>query len=145
MSASPNLDGESPQRSAGHPQNVVHHYSNGCEDRSLQIDPRTIRGLRGSVVISLRELPLRCCGHYEFRSRSQAPWPTACHRFQSGIEPYAFRSVDVMISENGPFPTTKRMKRHRNRDRHVDSYHSNFYLLNECPCCRAITSKYRRP
>src|SRR5580693_2312508 len=47
--------------------------------------------------------------------------------------------MHVMISKDRPFPSTKRVKGHRNGNRYIDPDHPDFDLFDECPGCCAVT------
>merc|ERR1711991_1178533 len=54
-----------------------------------------------------------------------------------------FRTIDMMISKKTLLPTAKTMKGNRNRNRHVNSNHSDFDAAHKIPGGITITGKNR--
>src|SRR6185369_5606060 len=67
--------------------------------------------------------------------------PPAGHRLKASVKAYPFRSVDIMIAEDRAFPAAKRVERHRNRNRHINSYHSYFDAIGKKIGRRTIARK----
>src|SRR6516165_8658626 len=90
----------------------IFHTAAGRSTELVEVS-RPAPAARGSSIYSLPRAITRCArvlscsGHDEFCGYAMQARPATCDCLQSCVKTHSLRPVDVMISEEGPLPTSK--------------------------------------
>ena len=68
-------------------------------------------------------------------------WPTGSDGLEAGVEVYGFRSVDIMVTEQRLFPSTKAMECNRYWNWDIYSDHTNLNFAHEIARSVTISSE----
>src|SRR5262245_63930189 len=76
--------------------------------------------------------------HLEFRPHGHSRRPARGDGFELGVETHPFHPVHRMVAEHRVFPAAEAVKRHRHRNRHIDSDHTRLHAAGKFACGLAV-------